>query len=104
VVVAHFRDGRSAAHALIDLDTCGIPAYGVYVVAASEAGLLSRLGISPGAAGRAGAEPAAEPAAVIVAVVVGCELTADCLAKLGGHALAIGMSAAAGVRRIPAVA
>jgi hypothetical protein len=100
VLVAHFRDGRSAAHALIDLDTCGIPAYGVYVVAASEAGLLSRLGISPGAAGRAGAEAVA----VIVAVVVGCEDTADCLARLGGHALAIGVPAAAVVRRIPAAA
>jgi hypothetical protein len=89
--VAHFCDGRSAARALIELDEREIPAYGVYVVAASEAWLLTRLGIDPGDAGRAGAEPAP----VIVAVAVGRECAADCLAHLGAHAQAIGVLAAA---------
>jgi hypothetical protein len=91
VVIAHFRDGQGAARALIELERRGIPAYGVYVVAAGEAWLLTRLGIAPGLAGAA----SDEPAAVIVAVAVGCEFAADCLAHLGEHAQAIGVPAAA---------
>jgi hypothetical protein len=91
VLVAHFRDGRSAARAISDLAERGFPTDGVYVVASGEAGLLTRLGVTAADAGRA----AAERAAVVVAVAVGCDRSADCLAVLGERAEVVGVPAAA---------
>jgi hypothetical protein len=88
VVLAHFRDGRSAARAIDDLDGRGVAVDAVYVVAAGEAELLTRIGVDVTDAGRA----AAEPARIIVAVAVGDEHTGDCLAVLAEHADAMGVS------------
>jgi hypothetical protein len=89
-VLAHFRNGRSAARAITDLEARGVAVAEVYVVAAGEAELLARIGVAPADAHRA----AAESTPVVVAVAVANDCVADCLAVLGERAEAIGVPAA----------
>jgi hypothetical protein len=85
-VVAHFRDGSSAARAVGELTASGLRVRDVYVIGGAESGLLRRIGVVGDIRRRGGAHPP-----VVVAAVVEEGDAARSVAVLGGRAEAVGV-------------
>jgi hypothetical protein len=86
VVVAHFLDGAGAGRAIRALEDQGVEVDALYVVAAGEAGLLSRIGAVTAEVDRA---------TVVVAAAVRADAAVACLTVLGEDAEAAGVATAA---------
>ena len=86
-VIAHFRDGRSAARAVGELTASGLGVRDVYVVGGTESGLLRRIGVVDDLRRSGRAHPP-----VVVAAVVEATDTAESVAVLSGRAEAVGVS------------
>jgi hypothetical protein len=86
VVVAHFLDGAGAGRAIRALEDQGVEVDALYVVAAGEAGLLSRIGAVTAEVDRA---------TIAVAAAVRADAAVACLTVLGEDAEAAGVATAA---------
>jgi hypothetical protein len=85
VVVAHFLAGGVAARAIRALEDQGVEVDELYVVAAGDAGLLSRVGAVAAEVDRA---------TVVVAAAVRTDAAVACLTVLGEDAEAAGVATA----------